>query len=183
MSRIGKKAILIPADVKVELKGQEIKVSGPLGELSKKIDPTIKIEIKDGKIFLLPQDKEYSKNTRAHWGLSRALLYGMIAGVTKGFEKKLQIEGVGYRAGLEGTDLSLNMGFSKPVKIKCPAGIKFSVQKNIITISGSDKEKVGETAAIIRKIKKAEPYQGKGIKYVGEKIRRKEGKKVVTAKT
>lgn len=184
MSRIGKKPIEIPANAKVEINSQDIKVSGPAGELIRKIDPSINIELKDGKILLSPQKKELpSIKTRALWGLSRALIANMISGVTKGFEKKLEIEGVGYKAVIEGTDLTLNVGFTLPVKIKCPQGIKFSVEKNIITVSGVDKEKVGQTAAIIRAAKKAEPYKGKGIKYLGEKIRRKEGKKVVAAKT
>ncbi|MBU3934519.1 50S ribosomal protein L6 [Patescibacteria group bacterium] len=183
MSRIGKKTILIPEKVKVDMKGQEVKILGPLGELTKRIDPAISIEIKDGQIFLLPRDKVYSKKVGAIWGLFRAILANMILGVTEGFEKRLQIEGVGYRAAIEGTDLVLSVGFNSPVKIKCPAGIKFLVEKNIIIVSGIDKEKVGEIAAIIRRVKKAEPYQGKGIKYLGEKIRRKEGKKVVASKT
>ncbi|MBU4204851.1 50S ribosomal protein L6 [Patescibacteria group bacterium] len=183
MSRIGKKAILIPADAKIDIKEQEVKVSGPLGELTRKIDLAIKMEIKDGQILLLPRQKEYSKKIGAIWGLSRAILANMVIGVTKGFEKKLQIEGIGYKAALEGADLVLSVGFTSPVKIKCPPDIKLLVEKNIITVSGVDKEKVGQIAAIIKKVKKAEPYKGKGIKYVGEKIRRKEGKKVISAKT
>lgn len=188
MSRIGKKPIKIPADVKVEIKGPEgcpeIKVLGPKGELAQKIDPQIKIEIKDGEILIFPQKKDYlPTKDRALWGLSRAVIANMITGVTKGFEKKLEIEGIGYRAVVEGTNLVLNIGFTVPVKIKCPSDIKFLVEKNIITVSGSDKDKVGQIAAIIRKTKKAEPYKGKGIKYLGEKIIRKEGKKVVAAKT
>lgn len=183
MSRIGKKTIEIPVNAKIEIQGQEIKISGPVGELNRKIDPLIKIEVKDEQISLSPTDKNYSKKTNALWGLSRALVANMIEGVTKGFEKKLEIEGIGYKAVVEGTGLVLNVGFTVPVKIECPQGIKFSVGKNIITVFGADKEKVGQLAAIIRKTKKAEPYKGKGIKYVGEKIRRKEGKKVVATKT
>ena len=182
MSRVGKKPIEIPANVKVEINSQVLKISGPAGELIRKIDPSINIELKDGNILFSPKKKEYSKKVGAVWGLYRALVANMILGVTKEFEKKLEIEGVGYRAIIEGADLVLNIGFTLPVKIKCPQGIKFSVEKNIITISGIDKEEVGQIVAIIRKVKKAEPYQGKGIKYIGEKIRRKEGKKVVAAK-
>lgn len=182
MSRIGKKTIEIPANAKIEIQGQEIKISGPVGELSRKIDPSIKTEVKEGRISFLPVEKDYSKKTGAIWGLSRALVANMVVGVTKGFEKKLEIEGIGYKAVVEGTGLVLNVGFTVPVKIECPQEIKFSVVKNIITVFGADKEKVGQLAAIIRKTKKAEPYKGKGIKYVGEKIRRKEGKKVVATK-
>ncbi len=183
MSRIGKKPIKIPPQVKIEILGQEIKVSGPLGTLVRKIAPALKAEIKDESVLLSPNTKEYSKRISALWGLHRALVNNMVEGVTKGFEKKLDIEGVGYRVALEGNDLVFGVGFTHPVKIKCPEGIRFSVEKNVITVSGCDREKVGQISAIIRKIKKAEPYKGKGIKYMGEKIRRKEGKKVITAKT
>ncbi len=182
MSRIGRKPIEIPANLKVEINNQDIKILGPAGELTRKIDPSINIELKDGNILFSPKEKEYPKKVGAIWGLSRALVANMILGVTKGFEKKLEIEGIGYRAIVDGTDLVLNVGFTLPVKIKCPQGIKFLVEKNIITVSGIDKEEVGQIAAIIRKTKKAEPYKGKGIKYLGEKIRRKEGKKIVAAK-
>jgi large subunit ribosomal protein L6 len=183
MSRIGKKQIEIPTGVKVEINGQEVKVSGPKGELVRTVNPQIKAELKDGKVFVSLQEKDSSsKSDRALWGLFRALIFNMIAGVVKGFEKKLEIEGVGYKAALDGQDLKLNVGFTNPVKVKCPLGIKFLVEKNIIVVSGVDKEAVGQISAIIRKVKKAEPYKGKGIKYLGEKIRRKEGKKVVAAK-
>lgn len=183
MSRIGRKPILIPVNVKVEIQGQEIKISGPVGELTRKIDSSIKIEVKDGQISLSPTDKNYSKKISAIWGLSRMLVANMVIGVIKGFEKKLEIEGVGYRAAVEGGDLVLNVGFTIPVRIKCSQGIKFSVEKNVISVFGANKEKVGQIASIIKKTRKAEPYKGKGIKYFGEKIRRKEGKKVVAAKT
>jgi len=188
MSRIGKKTIKIPADVKVEIKGPEghpeLWVSGPKGELVQKINPQVKVEVKNGEILISLKEKEFlSTKERALWGLFRAVIANMITGVTIGFEKKLEIEGIGYKAAVEGTDLVLNVGLTHPIKIKCPSGIKFSVEKNTIIVSGSDKEKVGQIAAIIRKTKKAEPYKGKGIKYVGEKIIRKEGKKVVAAKT
>ena len=182
MSRIGKQPIEIPANVKVEIAGQEIKVSGPLGNLAQIIHPEIKIEVKDGQILLSPKEKDYLKKTGALWGLFRAIVANMVAGVTKGFEKKLDIEGIGYKAVVEGNDLSLSVGFTLPVKVKCPEGIKFSVDKNLIFVTGSDRAKVGQIAAIIRKVKKAEPYKGKGLRYFDEKIRRKEGKKVVATK-
>ncbi len=181
MSRIGKKPIEVPQNVKVEVEGQNIKVSGPKGELKTNIHQDIKVEIKDGKIFVVPK-KELSKKSKGLWGLYRALIFNMIEGVSKGFEKKLEIEGIGYKVAVKGDELILNVGFVNPIKVKKPKGINFSVEKNVITVSGIDKERVGQIAAIIRKVKKAEPYKGKGIKYQGEKIRRKEGKKVVATK-
>lgn len=182
MSRIGKKLIEIPQGVKVETSNDEIKVSGPKGELKLTIHPEIKVEIKDGKLFVLPKNAQFSKKGRGLWGLYRALIFNMVEGVSKGFEKKLEIEGIGYKAIVDGDNLVLNVGFTNPVRIKKPEGINFLVEKNVITVSGASKEKVGQVAAEIRKAKKAEPYKGKGIKYQGEKIRRKEGKKVVASK-
>jgi large subunit ribosomal protein L6 len=182
MSRIGKKLIEIPQGVNTEITEKEIKISGPKGELKQIIHPEIKVELKDGKISVAPKS-ELSKRGRGLWGLYRALISNMIEGVSKGFEKKLEIEGVGFRASVEGGNLVLNIGFTNPVKIEKIDGVDFSVEKNVIIISGPDKERVGHIAALIRKQKKAEPYKGKGIKYQGEKVRRKEGKKVVaTAK-
>ena len=182
MSRIGKKPIELIQGVKVEISEKEIKVSGPKGELTQVIHPEIKIEQIDGKILILPKNAEFSKKGRGLWGLYRALIANMVEGVSKGFEKKLEIEGVGFKAAVDAEGIVLNLGFTNPVKIKKPEGITFLVEKNVITVSGIDKQLVGETAAIIRKQKKAEPYKGKGIKYQGEKIRRKEGKKVVSSK-
>ncbi len=184
MSRIGKKLIEIPQGVTVEISGPEgrpeIKVSGPKGELKQFIHPEIKVESKDGKIFVSPKS-ELSKKGRGLWGLYRALIANMVEGVSKGFEKKLEIEGVGFKANVEGNILVLNLGFTNPIKIEKIDGVNFSVEKNVITISGADKERVGHIAALIRKQKKAEPYKGKGIRYQGEKVRRKEGKKVVAS--
>ncbi len=180
MSRVGKKSILIPEGVEVKIEGQKIMVKGPKGELSQEIRPEIKVEIKEGKIFLFPQIE--SKKTPALWGLSRSLLFNIIYGVTVGFEKKLEIEGIGFKALLEGEDLVLYVGYSHSVKLKIPKELKISIEKNIITVSGINKESVGQFAAIIRKTKPCEPYKGKGIKYSGEKIRRKVGKKVVATK-
>jgi len=182
MSRIGKKPIEIVQGVKVEISEKEIKVSGPKGELSQEIHPEIKIEQNDGKVFVLPKNKEFSKKGRGLWGLYRALVANMIEGVSKGFEKKLEIEGVGFKAAVDAEGITLNLGFTNPVKIKKIEGVSFLVEKNVITVSGVNKERVGHMAALIRIQKKAEPYKGKGIKYQGEKIRRKEGKKVVSSK-
>jgi len=178
MSRIGKKPIEIPEAVEVKITGQQVNIKGAKGELSQVVRPEIKVEVKEGKIFVTCQIE--TKKSKALWGLTRALLQNMVKGVTEGYEKKLEIEGVGYRANLEGQDLVLNVGFSHPVKIVAPQGIKFGVEKNIITVSGIDKGLVGQIAAKIRKVRPPEPYKGKGIKYVGEQIRRKVGKKAAT---
>lgn len=177
MSRLGKKPITIPEGVEVKLEGQKVMVRGPQGELSKEIHPEVGIEIKDNQLSVLPSAE--TKRTGALWGLTRALIFNMVKGVTEGFEKKLEIEGLGFKAALEGQNLVLSAGFSHPVKITAPQGIKFSVDKNIITVSGIDKELVGQTAADIINVKKPEPYKGKGIRYMGEQIRRKVGKKAV----
>ena len=152
-------------------------VKGPKGELKKEIRPEIKVVIKDKKIFVL--SFKDTKKTSAFWGMSRVFLANMVEGVTRGYEKKLQLEGIGYRGRVEGEDLVLDLGFSHEVKVKQPSGIKIAVVKNIISISGPDKEIVGQTAAKIRTIKPPEPYKGKGIRYVGEKVKKKAGKKVV----
>ena len=181
MSRVGKKPILIPQGIDVKIEGQTIKVSGPKGELSREIRPEIKIDIKEGKIFLHLLIE--TKKNKALWGLSRALLANMLKGVNDGYEKKLEIQGLGYKAQLPEENLLLYVGYSHPVEIKASPGIKFSVDKNIITVSGIDKELVGETSAVIRRVKPPEPYKGKGIRYLGEKIRKKMGKKAVAAGT
>ncbi|GAI53276.1 unnamed protein product, partial [marine sediment metagenome] len=169
---------LIPENVEVKIEGQKVIIKGPKGELSREIRPEIKVEVKGNQIFVLP--KEETKKTKAFWGLTRTLLANMIKGATEGYEKKLEIEGLGFKALVEGEDLKLLVGFTQPVKIKAPQDIKFSVEKNVITVSGIDKEKVGLVAAMIRKVKPPEPYKGKGIRYQGEIVRRKVGKKVVT---
>jgi large subunit ribosomal protein L6 len=176
MSRIGKKPIAIPQGVEVKIEGQKVVVRGPKGEISREIRPEIKVEVKDGKIFV-------SGDNKAFWGLTRALIYNQVLGVTEGYEKKLEIEGVGYRASLEGEDLLLSVGFTQPVKIKKPEGIKFSVEKNVITVSGIDKELVGQISAKIRKVRPPEPYKGKGIRYQRGRVRRKLGKRAVATAT
>ncbi len=180
MSRIGKKSIELPQGVKVEIGSDAIKVSGPKGELSRELHSDILVELKDNKIFVTP--KRESKKAKALWGLYRALIFNMVEGVNKGYEKRLEIEGVGFKAEAQADCISLNVGYIHPVKIKKPEGVNFAVEKNVIVVTGIDKQKVGQVSAEIREVKKAEPYKGKGIKYQGEKIRRKEGKKVVAAK-
>ena len=178
MSRIGKKTILIPKEVEVKIEGNLVSVKGPKGELSRKIRPEVKAEIKEDKIFVSIQTE--TKLTKSLWGLTRVLLSNMVKGVVVGFEKKLEIQGIGFKAAVEGENLVLNVGFTNQVKIKIPQGIKISVEKNIITVTGIDKELVGQLTANIRKVKPPEPYKGKGIRYVNEVVRRKVGKKVVT---
>lgn len=178
MSRVGKKPILIPEGVEVKIDGQRVIIKGSKGELQKEIWPEVKIEIKKNKIFVSPQIE--SKKTKSLWGLTRAILSNMVKGVTEGFEKKLEIEGLGFKAQVVGDILELFVGFSHSIKIKAPENVKFSVEKNIITVSGFDLEKVSQIAAKIKQVKPAEPYKGKGIKYLGEVIRRKAGKKVAT---
>jgi large subunit ribosomal protein L6 len=179
MSRIGKNKIEIPKGVEVKKEGNNIKVKGPKGELSQETRPEVEISIKENEITVSPKIK--TKQTNAYWGLTRALLANMVKGVTEGFEKKLEIRGVGYRASMEGEKLVLKVGFSHLVNIEKPEGIDFSVDKNIITVSGINKQKVGQMAAKIKKVRPPDAYKGKGIRYLGEEVKKKEGKKAVTA--
>lgn len=178
MSRIGKKPIEIPKDVDVKVENNTVIVKGPRGELQRDVPLEIKIEIKDNEILVSPEKE--TKRSKAFWGLFRALIFNMVEGVVNGYEKKLEIHGVGYRANLEGEDLILLVGFSHSVKIDKVEGITFLVEKSIITVSGIDKELVGQIAAKIRKVRPPEPYKGKGIRYLGEEVRRKTGKKAAT---
>ena len=178
MSRIGKKPINIPTGVTVSISDNSVLIKGPKGELKRDLHRDIAIEVKDNQIFVTP--KKDTKKISALWGLTRSLVANMVDGVTRGFEKKLEFEGIGYRAQLDGDSLVMQLGFSHPVRFKIPAGIKFSVDKNLITIAGIDKELVGQVAARVRSQKPPEPYKGKGIRYQGEIIRRKAGKKAVT---
>ncbi|MCK4781973.1 50S ribosomal protein L6 [Candidatus Parcubacteria bacterium] len=179
MSRIGKKPIEIPDKVEIKIESQKVIVKGPKGELFRVIPNEIKVDVKDGKVFVATQLA--TKKAPALWGLIRALIANMLIGVTDGFQKELEIQGIGYQASLEGSDLVLKVGFSHSVKVDCPEGIEFLVNKNIISIKGIDKGLVGQVAANIRKIRPPEPYKGKGIRYVGEIVRRKVGKKAATA--
>ncbi|MFH1401693.1 MAG: 50S ribosomal protein L6 [Parcubacteria group bacterium] len=181
MSRIGKKPIQIKQGVEVKIENpspglQKIIIKGQKGELSLNVLQEVKVEIREGKLFVFPQIE--SKKTKAMQGLMRALIANMVLGVTDGYEKKLEIEGVGYSAKVSGQNLELKVGYINTLSIEAPQGIKFSVEKNQITVSGIDKELVGQVAAKIRKAKPAEPYKGKGIKYLGEVIIRKVGKRV-----
>lgn len=179
MSRVGKKPILIPQGVTVTVNGSVVLVKSSKGELQRELHPDIGAEVRGSEIIIEPRRE--TKQTPALWGLTRALVANMVTGVTAGYEKKLEFEGIGFRVALEGEGLTLQLGFSHPVKFKTPLGIKFAVEKNVITVSGIDKELVGETAARVRALKKPEPYKGKGIRYRGEVIRRKAGKKAVAS--
>jgi len=175
MSRIGKKPILIPEKVDVKISNGLVVVNGPKGELKRNVHSLIKIEIKDKEIVLNIKNED-DKLEKSLWGTERQLINNMIVGVNEGFSKKLEINGVGYRAATSGKSLTLSVGYSHPVEFKIPEGIDVSVEKNLITVSGIDKQQVGEISAQIRKIRKPEPYKGKGIKYVDEVIIRKAGK-------
>lgn len=177
MSRIGKQPIEIPDGVEIKIDNNFIIAKGPKGELKQQLHPDINLEIKDKEILINLAEK--TKNT-AIWGTIRSLIANMIIGVTKGFEKRLIFEGVGYRASVSGNKLVLNLGFSHPIEVEALPGIEFKVEKNIIIVSGPDKQLVGETAANIRAKRKPEPYKGKGIRYKDEVIRRKAGKRAVT---
>jgi len=175
MSRIGKQIIEIPQGVTVTATDSEVKVKGPKGELVRSVHPKVTISVADNNVTVDVVKKE-DKAERSLWGTHAAHVVNMITGVTEGFEKKLEVNGVGYRVAKQGTDLKIEVGFSHPVIYKVPAGITAEVEKNVISISGTDKELVGQVAAEIRKIRKPEPYKGKGIKYMDEVIRRKAGK-------
>jgi large subunit ribosomal protein L6 len=176
MSRIGKKSITVPKGVTVTLDGQTVAVKGPKGERSWTVADEIAIT-QDGDELNLAL-KSDTQRARAMWGLSRTLVDNMVVGVTQGFEKSLELVGVGYRAAMKGNALSLQLGFSHDVDIDPPAGVTFAVPKQTeIKISGPDKQAVGQIAAVIRKLRPPEPYKGKGVRYAGETVRRKEGKK------
>ncbi|MBI4059439.1 50S ribosomal protein L6 [Candidatus Giovannonibacteria bacterium] len=179
MSRLGKKPILIPTGVTVEISGSRLRVQGPKGELEREFGPFLSLEEKDGTVIIVP--KREGGDVKSLWGTGAALVKNMMAGVATGFSKKLEMVGIGFKAQLEGRDLALSLGFSHPVKFKAPEGITFQVEKNVIAVSGIDKEKVGLVAAQLRELKKPEPYKGKGIRYLGEVVRRKAGKKAVSA--
>lgn len=178
MSRIGRKPILLLEGVKIEIAEQKIKISGPKGELSWQCHPKIKVVKEDNQILIQRQGND--KLACSLHGLTRRLIANMIEGVTNGFEKKLELKGVGYRATVQGEKLVLAVGFSHPLEIEAPQGISFQVQKNIITVSGIDKQLVGQVAAEIRSKRKPEPYKGKGIRYLDEIVRRKPGKAAKT---
>ena len=177
MSRIGKKVIAIPAKTEITLSGDILAVSGPLGTLTKKFKPEIEISVGPNQITLAP--KRLTLENKALWGTYASLIMNMIAGVTTPFTKKLILEGIGYKSEVKGDKLVLALGFSHPVNVPIPLGLKVTAEKNIITATGTDKEMVGEFVANVRSLKKPEPYKGKGMRYDGEVIKRKQGKKTV----
>lgn len=175
MSRLGKLPIELPAGTQAKLENGFIIVKGPRGELKTKLHEVVKIAITDKEITLSIEDQTVGKN-KALWGLFRSLIKNMVIGVNEAYVKKLEINGVGYKAAVSGDKLTLNVGYSHPVIYNLPAGVKAEVQANVIIVSGIDKHLVGEVSAQIRKIRKPEPYKGKGIKYADETLRRKAGK-------
>jgi large subunit ribosomal protein L6 len=176
MSRIGKKAVPVPNGVTVTLEGQTVTVKGPKGQLSWTVAEEIEVRQEGGELVL--SKREDTQRAQAMWGLSRTLVNNMVVGVTQGYEETLELVGVGYRAQMKGQALSMQLGFSHDVDVAPPAGITFATPRQTeIKISGIDKQVVGETAARIRRIRPPEPYKGKGVRYAGEKVRRKEGKK------
>ena len=175
MSRIGKRPIPIPTGVTVNIKGSHVAVKGPKGNLERELADLISVEQEGNEIKVAP--KNDSRTGRQLHGLSRTLVANMIEGVSKGFEKRLQIIGVGYRAQAQGQKLTLNVGYSKPVEMQMPAGIQVAVEKNTdVIVTGIDKEVVGNVSAKIRAVRPPEPYKGKGIRYLNEAVRRKAGK-------
>jgi large subunit ribosomal protein L6 len=176
MSRVGRLPVDIPQGVDVEVKGTSVNVKGPKGELSHTFPPVVKIDIENGQVIVNRLSDE--KFLRSMHGTTRALIQNMVTGVSTGFEKFLEIEGVGYRAEMKEKNLEISVGYSHPVEVKPPSGITFEVleRNNVIRISGHDKQAVGQIAAVIRKIRPPEPYKGKGIRYRGEYVRRKAGK-------
>jgi large subunit ribosomal protein L6 len=175
MSRIGKRPIPIPDKVTVTIQGQTVSVKGPKGELSREFPPEIQFSQADGALSVERRDD--SRKARERHGLCRTLAANMIDGVSQGFQRRLEIQGVGYRAQAQGNNLTLNVGYSNPVQIEAPEGIQFAVETNTnVIVSGIDKEIVGNTAARVRAVRPPEPYKGKGIRYQGEFVRRKAGK-------
>ena len=176
MSRIGKKAVAVPTGVTANVEGQTVKVKGPKGELSVKLVPEVSAKLDEHGITVTP-DKNQERAAQM-WGLSRSLVNNLVVGVTTGFTQKLEIQGVGYRAAVQGKNLNLQLGFSHDVVYPIPAGISIVSEKpTMISVSGIDKQLVGQVAAEIRSWRPPEPYKGKGVRYEGEYVRRKEGKK------
>lgn len=175
MSRIGKLPVPVPKGVEVKISDGRIEVKGPKGTLSRTIPPRVEVKVENGEITVTRGDDH--RESRAMHGLTRALVNNMVVGVTEGFKKDLRIQGVGYRAVLDGKRLKLELGYSHPVLYEFPNGIDITVEKDIVSVIGADKEQVGQTAAEIRAFRKPEPYKGKGVRYVDEQVRLKVGKK------
>ncbi|HEC21110.1 MAG TPA: 50S ribosomal protein L6 [Candidatus Peregrinibacteria bacterium] len=179
MSKVGKKPVKIPAGVELKLDKKTVSAKGPKGELKWEIPGSIDLVIEGDEAQVKPQDEE--KSTKISFGLTRAMVNNMVIGVSEGFEKRLEIRGVGYKANVSGSSLNLNLGFSHPIEFKIPEGIEIGIDKenkNLLIINGIDKQRVGEAAAQIRSYRKPEPYKGKGIRYEGEYVPIKQGKTV-----
>jgi large subunit ribosomal protein L6 len=174
MSRVGKRAVEVPSGVSVEQSGRELQVKGPKGSLAERMPASIDVRVEGGEVRLARTDER--QPTRAAHGLARALVANMVRGVTEGFARELEIQGVGYRAEASGQTLKLSLGFSHPISVTVPAGLKVSVRENRIRVEGADKRLVGQFVADVRGIRPPEPYKGKGIRYVDEQVRRKVGK-------
>lgn len=175
MSRIGKQPVPIPSQVSVDIKGNHVTVKGPKGTLERELPSAVVVEQEDSMVKVSPENN--SRIARQRHGLSRTLVANMVEGVSQGFEKRLQIIGVGYRAQAQGSKLTLNVGYSQPVEMQMPDGINVAVERNTeVILNGIDKEVLGNTAARIRAVRPPEPYKGKGIRYLGENVRRKAGK-------
>ena len=184
MSRIGKKPIVIPSGVEATVSSHHVSVKGPKGQLEIDVHPNTTIELIDGEsgkeITVLVEDLS-TKLNRSLWGTTRSNIANLVIGVTDGFSKQLEVNGVGYKVALSGSMLKLSLGYSHDIDFKLPDGVSAEVEKNVITLHGADKQMVGQTAAEIRKLRKPEPYKGKGIKYIDEVIRRKAGKAAKSA--
>lgn len=182
MSRIGKNPIIIPTGVEIKIDKNKVSVKGPKGELNVDIKPFIGVEVKDNSIFVTVPNENLASQ-KAYWGLYRSLIANAVIGVSSGFEKKLELNGVGYSMNLQGNKIVFNLGFSHKIEFEAPAGIILNVDKNIITVSGTSKDLVGLTAAKIRKLRPIEPYKLKGIKYIDEIVIKKAGKMAKTSTT
>ena len=175
MSRVGKVPITIPSGIEVKIEGSRVTVKGPKGELSRDLIPDMKLNLSDG-VLTVARPGDHPRHRAAH-GLTRTLIQNMVTGVSEGFAKTLELQGVGYRAQMQGANLVLAVGYSKPVEVPPPPGIEFEVEgTSRVIVRGINKEDVGQTAADVRKVRPPEPYKGKGIRYVGEYVRRKAGK-------
>jgi large subunit ribosomal protein L6 len=179
MSRVGKKPIEIPDGVEIKIVDRKVSVKGPKGSLDFEFRPEVNVAISEKEVKVTAKDM--TKQSKALWGLTRMLVANMIHGVTKGYEKQLELQGVGFRMAVQGKKLNMALGFSHPVEVDIPEGLEAKIEKNILTISGIDKQKVGQFAASTRSLKKVEPYKGKGFRYVGEIVRKKAGKKAAGA--
>jgi large subunit ribosomal protein L6 len=175
VSRVGKRPIPVPAGVEVKIDGRQVEVKGPRGQLAREFHPKVRITLEENQLVVSPADE--SLEARAQWGLGRTLLANMVEGVARGYEKQLELTGVGYRASKQGQKVVLTVGYSHPVEIDPPTGIQFEVPNPTnVVVRGYDRELVGQVAARIRSVRPPEPYKGKGIHYLGERIRRKVGK-------